>query len=98
MARCQVSYKNEDGLHSVEVNAESLYEAVAEAVAVFREDKTISDLPGPETELTVIILRKPPEHQITLRRVQEWAQPSTKGGPAGVTKRDRVRKILASGG
>jgi hypothetical protein len=97
MARCRVSYKNEDGLHSVEVEAESLYEAVAEAVAKFREDKTISELPGPETELTVIILRKPPEHVITLKRVQEWAQPSTKGGPAGVTKRDRVRKMLSAG-
>ena len=31
MARCRVSYKKNDGLHSVEVNAESLYEAVAEA-------------------------------------------------------------------
>ena len=97
MARCRVSYKNEDGLHSVEVNAESLYEAVAEAVAEFREDKTISELPGPGTELTVVILRKPPEHQITLARVQEWAKPSTKGGPAGVAKRERVRKMLASG-
>jgi hypothetical protein len=84
MARCRVSYKNEDGPHAVEVNAESLCEAVAEAVAEFREDKTLSSLPDLETELTVIILRKPPEHQIKLRRVHEWAQPSTKGGPAGI--------------
>ena len=98
MARCRVSYKNDDGLHSVEVEAESLYEAVAEAVAEFRKDKTISELPGPETDLTVIVLRKPPEHQIKLRRVHEWAQPSTKGGPAGTVRRERVRKMLASGG
>jgi hypothetical protein len=94
MALCRVSYKNYDGLHSVEVNAESLYEAVAEAIHEFREDKTISELPGPATELTVVILRKPPEHQITLARVQEWAKPSTKGGPAGMMKRERVRRML----
>jgi hypothetical protein len=91
MARCWVSYKNEDGLHSVEVNADSLYEAVAGAVAEFRGDKTISELPGPGTELTVVILRKPPEHRITLAPVQEWAKASTKGGPAAMVKRERVR-------
>ena len=87
----RVSYKNEDGLHSVEVNADSLYEAVAEAmVAEFREDQTISELPGPGTELTPSSSSENrPEHQITLARVQEWAKPSTKGGPAGVAKRER---------
>jgi hypothetical protein len=70
---------------------------VAEAVAAFREDKTISELPGPETDLTVIVLRKPPEHQIKLSRVHEWAQPSTKGGPAGTIRRERVRKMLSAG-
>ena len=97
MARCRVSYKNDDGLHSVEVEAESLYEAVAEAMAEFRKDQAISELPGPETELTVMVLRKPPEHQIKLRRVLEWAQPSTKGGPAGIVRRERVRKMLSAG-
>ncbi len=95
MARCRVSYENDDGHHSVEVDAESLYEAVAEAVAEFRKDKTISELPGLETNLTVIVLRNPPEHHITLKRVHQWAQPSTKGGPAGIVKRERVRKILS---
>jgi hypothetical protein len=95
MARCRVSYKNEHGLHSVEVNAESLYEAVAQAVSEFREDQTISELPGPGTELTVVILKKPPEHHITLARVLEWSKPSTKGGPAGIVKRERVRLMLS---
>jgi hypothetical protein len=97
MARCRVSYKNDDGVHTVEVNAETLYEAVAEAVAEFREDQTISELPGLETELTVIVLRKPPEHQIKLNRVHEWAKPSTKGGPAAMLRRERVRKMLLGG-
>jgi hypothetical protein len=96
MARCRVSYKNDDGLHSVEVNAESLYEAVAEAVAEFRKDETVSNTPAPETEFTVFVLRKPVEHAIRLGKVMDWAQPSSKGGPAEMLRRERVRKLLAS--
>jgi hypothetical protein len=38
-SRCRVSFTDSDGiLHGVDVDAESLYEAVAIAVAQFRED------------------------------------------------------------
>src|SRR5664280_3617718 len=37
VARCRVSFADQDGiLHAVEVDADSLYEAVAHAVAEFR--------------------------------------------------------------
>ena len=75
-ARCCVSYKNDEGLQSVEVTAETLFEAVAQAVVEFKEDKTITTAPGPETELTVVVIRKPAEHIIRLKRVHEWARPS----------------------
>ena len=42
--------------HSVEVQAESLYEAVALAVAEFRTDNLTSE-PGPMTEFTIAIQR-----------------------------------------
>jgi hypothetical protein len=51
MAHCRVSYKNDEGLHSVEVTAETLYEAGVLAIVEFKEDKTISTPPAPETEL-----------------------------------------------
>jgi hypothetical protein len=95
MARCRVSYVNAEGIHSVEVTADTLFEAVAQAVVEFKDDKTVSQPPGPETEFTVTILRKPVEHFINLKKVQAWAQPSTRGGPAEVMKRERVRKMLA---
>jgi len=37
-----VSYKNDQGIHSVEVTAETLFEAVAQAIVEFKEDKTIT--------------------------------------------------------
>jgi hypothetical protein len=54
-----VSYADAEGVHSVEVNAETLFEAVAQAVLEFTDDKTLSAEPGPATEFTVAVLRRP---------------------------------------
>jgi hypothetical protein len=67
---------------------------VAQAVVEFRDDKTVSEPPGAETDFTVTVLRKPIEHVIRLKRIQEWAKPSSKGGPAEALRRDRVRKMI----
>jgi hypothetical protein len=94
-SRCRVSYTDTEGIaHAVEVDAASLYEAVALAVAEFREGEIITDAPAPMTEFCVAVLRKPIEHRIRFKKVQEWAQPSTKGGPATSVLRERLRKLL----
>jgi hypothetical protein len=65
MARCRVSFSDSEGLeHSAEVEAESLYEAVALAIADFRDDPLLRDRPGSMTEFTVAVLRNPAEHKI----------------------------------
>jgi hypothetical protein len=95
MARCRVSFvDSEKTEHAAEVEAESLYEAVALAVADFREDPLLRDSPGAMTEFTVAVLRNPTEHKIRLQQVRQWAEPTTREGPAGVTKRERVRGLL----
>jgi hypothetical protein len=96
MAKCRASHTNDQGIHSVEVTADTLFEAVAQAVVEFKDDKTVAEPPGPETEFTVSILRKPVEHFIRLKKVQAWAQPSSRGGPAETLRRERVRRMLAS--
>jgi pimeloyl-ACP methyl ester carboxylesterase len=97
MARCRVSFLDSDKTeHSVEVDAESLYEAVAQAVADFRDDPLLRDRPGAMTEFTVAVLRNPTEHKIRLQQVMKWAEPTTRDGPAGITKRQRVRELLGS--
>ena len=95
VARCRVSFADQDGiLHAVEVDADSLYEAVAHAVAEFRGAGPIKATPGPTTEFTVTVYRKPVEHRIRLTQVEKWAEHTTKEGPSGITKRERVRKLL----
>jgi hypothetical protein len=95
-SRCRVSYTDSEGIvHSVDVEAESLYEAVAIAVAQFRDDHLNPSAPGPMTEFTVAVYRHPTEHKIRLNQVTKWAEHTTKEGPAGITTRQRVRALLA---
>jgi hypothetical protein len=94
MARCRVSFVDTDQVpHAIDVDAASLYEAVAIAVSEFRND-SLNPAPGPMTEFTVLVYRNPTEHRIRLSQVTKWAEPSTKEGPAGITKRRRVRTLL----
>lgn len=95
MARCRVSYIDTDGLaHAVDVEAESLYEAVALAVAEFRDDELNQSAPAAMTEFTVAVYRNPTEHKIRLSQVRKWAKHVVHEGPAGITKRQRVRQLL----
>ncbi len=98
VARCRVSFTDSDKTeHAVEVEAESLYEAVALAVADFRDDPLLRDRPTSGTEFTVAVLRNPTEHKIKLQQVAKWAEPTMKEGPTGVTRRQKVKALLGNG-
>ena len=91
LSRCRVAYRDTAGVeHSVEVEAESLYEAVAE----FRDSELDDVEPKLMSEFVVTVYRKPTEHRLRLQDVEQWAQPSVLGGPAGITRREKVRKLL----
>jgi hypothetical protein len=95
VSRCRVSVTDSEGIsHAVEVQAESLYEAVALAVSEFRND-SVTSMPGPMTEFMVSIQRPSIEHRIRLGQVSQWAaQGGTKEGPAGITRRQRILRLL----
>jgi hypothetical protein len=50
--------------------------------------------PAPTTEFTVAIERPPVEHRIRLNQVMKWAEETTREGPAGLVKRQRVKALL----
>jgi hypothetical protein len=94
-SRCRVSFAHPDGVvHAVDVDVESLYEAVAIAVAQLRDDDLSHSTPGPMTEFTVAVYRAPVEHKIRLAQVLKWVEPTTREGPAGIGRRERVRPLL----
>jgi hypothetical protein len=95
LSRCRVSYTDTEGIaHAVEVDAESLYEAVALAVAEFRQGEILAATPGAMTEFCVTVMRKPIKHRIRLNQVEKWAEHTVMEGPAGIVKRERVRALL----
>jgi hypothetical protein len=79
-------------MHTVGVDASSVYEAVALAVVEFRSD-TLSEPPDTSTEFTISIARPPVEHRIRLGQVTKWTE-GTRDGPAGLVKRQRVKELL----
>jgi len=94
-ARCRVSFTDSDGIaHTAHVQAESLYEAVALAVAEFRQDPLVP-APASTTEFIIAIERPLIEHRIRLSQVAKWAEGTTREGPAGITKRQRVKGLLS---
>jgi len=94
VARCSVSFTDLDGLsHRIHVQAESLYEAVALAIAGFRDDPVVPR-PSPTAEFIVVIERPVVEHRIRLNQVVKWTEETTREGPAGILKRQRVKAML----
>ena len=95
-ARCRVSFTDTDGIpHDVQIQAETLYEAVALALVEFQMDAHTPN-PGPLTEFTVAIQRPVIEHRIRLNQVAKWADTdTTREGPAGIAKRQKVKDLLS---
>ena len=90
MAACRVSYVDLEGFrHSVELEAESLYEAAVLAVSTFRQHHFE---PGDLTNLEVEI-RTAITHTVTLKKVRSWLQGGSRSPKEAIVK-DRLRALL----
>ncbi len=90
MACCIVSYLDTEGLrHTVEVDAESLYEAAALAIRAFKQhDWEPGDLSKLEVEIRSSIT-----HTVTPKRLREWLSGGSRSPKEAVTK-ERLREML----
>jgi hypothetical protein len=85
-----VSFVDLDGIrHSVEVNAESLYEAAALATRTFRQHNCA---PGLITKLDAEI-RSSVTHTVTLQKVQDWLDTGPRS-PREFVLKERLRALL----
>jgi len=75
--------------HTVEVGAESLYEAAVLAFTIFKAHDCV---PGDVSKLEVEI-RSSVIHEITLRRVREWLNGGAKSPKEAIMK-ERLREML----
>jgi hypothetical protein len=97
VAFCRVSYRDLEGIeHSVEVTADSLYEAVALAVDRFRRDDAWAICPpGPGCQLQVrVIPDSPITHTVSLKKVETFALHGTAAGPKDILRKERIRQLL----
>ena len=91
---CRVTCRDAQGVeHTVEVTAQSLFEAVAQALHIFREHDW-SDDPN-SGSASVMVTIKPPqvEHRVRIKDFQTWLESAPKS-PAEMTLKRRLRNIL----
>src|SRR5947199_4168970 len=95
---CSVSFKGTSGIrHGVEVEAESLYEAVVKAIALFCHDPWMEQV-GTATPLDVEIRQSTvtTKHSVTLKQVESWLA-STSTSPYVASKKTRLKMMLMRG-
>lgn len=90
---CAVSFAGERGVrHSVEVTAETLYEAAATALSIFKQSEW-ADMIGPNTELHVAVKNPETTHTVTPNQIRRWCE-GVAVSPAEVLKRHRVKTLI----
>ena len=92
---CVVSFTDSGGIrHSVEVAAESLYEAAALAVKEFRQHPWSDGMePGAVTRLSVSVKAPAATHEVSIRQLENWASGAAKS-PHDKLLKVRVREAL----
>jgi len=90
---CAVSFTDSQGFrHSVDVTAQSLYEAAVLALSAFRADT--GEVPGPATVLDITVRTPVVSHQVTIASVRKWLSQSV-ASPKEKLLRERLRPLLA---
>jgi len=95
MRICAVSFADVRGIrHTVEVHAESLFEAAVLAVRTFKGDPWIEHV-GPATVLEIEVREPTARHAITMAQVQRWLEGASTSPNEGV-KKARLKDLLRS--
>ena len=91
---CTVSYCDLKGVqHVIEVTADSLYEAVAQRLRVFRENDWIDEVSRGQTTISVVVRHPEVQHKV---RVQDFERCLESQGrtPAEVSLKGRLQELL----
>ena len=91
MATCVVSYLDSDRVrHSVEVQAESMYEAATLAIRAFTQH---GYAPGIASQLEVEV-RSSITHSLTVKKIHDWVTGGAKN-PKEKLLKDRLRDMIS---
>jgi hypothetical protein len=90
---CRVTVQDLEGItHTVEVTAESLYEAVAQGLAALRRSDWVAGFQQGIVKVSVADVRV--EHQVKLSDFTQWLDRTHAASPREMTYRQRLRTVL----
>lgn len=92
---CRVSYRDLEGIrHTVDVVAESVYEAGALALSALSKDEWTENI-GPATRLEIQIVEPNVTHTLYVGQLQTWLiKPAST--PAETVRKKKLKDLLAS--
>ena len=94
---CKVSCIDLRGVeHAAEVSAGSVYEAVAQALRIFRENEWVEDIGRGQTAITVKVKHPEIEHTVRVQDFKRWLESSPRSSAEMILK-NRLRELLAKG-
>jgi len=90
---CTVTFQDVRGIpHSIDVEADSLYEAVVLAVTRFRQDPWAGQVVA-GTRLDVEVREPSTTHSLTFQQVERWLAGAT-GSPGEASKKAKLKMML----
>lgn len=94
-ANLQVSVTDmRDIEHTIDVTAETLYEAVTAALAALQQDSWVGDIAEGLNTVSVLVQQPPVKHEVKMKDFLCWL--GRKGGsPAEVSLREKVARMLS---
>jgi hypothetical protein len=91
---CTVSFAGRSGVrHSVEVTAESIYEAAALGVSALKNSGWTDPI-APGTELEVQVREPATSHRLTVQQIRRWCD-GVAVSPDETLKKRRLKQLLA---
>jgi hypothetical protein len=91
---CKVTCCDLKGVeHSVEVTADSLYEAVAHGLRAFRDADWVDDIGRGQTAITVTVKQPEVQHTVRVKDFEAWLESGGRS-PAEMSLKTRLRELL----
>ena len=82
--------------HSIEVTAETLYEAVATVLATLHQDNWVGEIGQGPTTVGVVVQQPPRTHEVKMTDFLSWLGRQG-GSPAEIILREKLGKMLGKG-
>jgi hypothetical protein len=79
--------------HSISVTAETLYEAVAKALVIFRTEHWVGDMGKGMTSLRIVVKHPAVSHEVKIRDFEQWLERAG-SSPAEVSMKSKLRGLL----